>query len=230
MKKHILLFLAATTLSLAATAQTVNQQSGWAAWFHSQKFSKKTGLHFDFQVRSADDLAYVRNILIRPGFTYFINDKLNATVGYALIISDQPGADALTESRIWEQFVVTYKLGKIPLTHRFRLEQRFINQANGDDAFSQRLRYFFRSVIPLQKQSTPAFSKGAFVALQNEVFLSIQNQPNGHLFDQNRLYLAAGYRLNPKMDLEAGYLNQSIKGAVVNTNNNIFQVALYTRF
>ena len=230
MKKQILLLLAGLTLSLATQAQTVNQQSGWGAWFHSQKFSKKTGLHFDFQVRSADDLEYVRNILIRPGFTYFINDKLNATVGYALIITDQPGTDALTESRIWEQFVVTYKLGKIPLTHRFRLEQRFINQANGDDAFSQRLRYFFRSVIPLQKQNTPAFSKGAFVALQNEVFLNIQNQPNGFLFDQNRLYLAAGYRLNPKMDLEAGYMNQSSKGAIRNTNNNIFQVALYTRF
>jgi hypothetical protein len=73
---------------------------------------------------------------------------------------------------------------------------------------------------------------GIFAALQNEVFLNLQHkdQLNGKVFDQNRAYLALGYRFSKKFDLEAGYLNQAIRGASVNTSNNVIQLALYTRF
>jgi hypothetical protein len=71
-----------------------------------------------------------------------------------------------------------------------------------------------------------------FAAVQNEVFLNVQNKDevNGSLFDQNRAYGAAGYRFSPKVDVEAGYLHQSVNGRNFNTNNHIVQVALYTRF
>jgi hypothetical protein len=215
-------------------AQSSNQNSGWTALFHSQKFNNKIGAHFDFQVRSADDFDYVRNILIRPGITWFIDGNKNATLGYALILTNQrlEGAanDQLTESRIWEQFIFNQKIGKIPLAHRFRLEQRFI-ETPLEDVFSNRIRYFIRSVIPLTPQEDK-FNTGLFMALQNEVFLNLQNKDklNGHIFDQNRAYAALGYRLSPKMDIEAGYLNQAIKGRSSNTANHAVQVAFYTRF
>lgn len=220
---------------LIAISQNSSQQSAWGAWIHSQKFSNKIGLHFDAQFRSADDLEYVRNILIRPGFTYYFDENHNATLGYAYILTNQRldgvANSSLSEHRIWQQFILNYRIGKVPLSHRFRLEQRFIEQNTGE-VFSQRIRYFLRSVIPLQKQESAAFAKGPFVALQNEVFLNIQNNNklNTHVFDQNRAYLAAGYRLSPAIDLEAGYLNQHIKGINNYTTNHLLQLALYTRF
>jgi len=83
----------------------------------------------------------------------------------------------------------------------------------------------------LQK-TEQAFTKGTFFALQNEVFLNIQNKEfiNNSWFDQNRLYIAAGYRFSKKVDIEAGYLRQSINGRAINTVNNVAQLALYTRF
>ena len=110
------------------------------------------------------------------------------------------------------------------------MEQRFIER-RAADVFSQRLRYFFRTMVPLSKQDS-TFKKGAFLALQNELFLNLQNKNelNNHVFDQNRAYIAVGYRLSPKIDIEAGYLNQAIKGASTNTINNVLQLALYTRF
>lgn len=213
--------------------QTVNQQSGWLAFFHSQRLSVKSGLHLDVQFRSADDLAYVKNILIRPGYTYFFDAKKNATLGYAFILTNQGAANTndLIEHRIWQQFIITTPIGKIPLVNRFRLEQRFIER-NTDDIFSQRIRYFSRAVIPLHKQEKPKFTKGAFFALQNEIFFNLQNKDllNNNIFDQNRAYLALGYRLTEGIDLEIGYLNQHIKGLVNTTNNHVFQLALYTRF
>lgn len=237
MKKcyHYLLYII-LFCPLIAISQNSSQQSAWGALFHSQKLSEKTGLHFDAQFRSADDVTYVRNILLRPGFTYFFDKNHNATLGYAYILTNQRvdglANSSLLEHRIWQQFVLNYKIGKVvPLAHRLRLEQRFIEQNTGE-VFSQRIRYFFRSVIPLQKQETSNFSKGVFLALQNEVFLNIQNKNklNTHVFDQNRAYLAAGYRLSPAMDLEAGYLNQHIKGVSNYTTNHVVQLALYTRF
>lgn len=215
-------------------AQTTTEQTGWLAWFNSYKLSPRWGVHLDVQARSADDWRYVRNLLIRPGLTYHFNARHNVTAGYALIqtYADDAvaGSKDLTEHRIWQQYIFAHKIKSLPLTHRFRLEQRFIERAS-DDLFSQRIRYFARLIVPLAK-SGDGFSKGPFAALQNEIFLNLQNKSklNNSVFDQNRGYGALGYRLSSKFDIEAGYLNQYVNGATQNTSNNVVQLALYTRF
>lgn len=235
MSKQFKLSLLTITLLLPFTSfsQTV-EQTGWVASFNSVKLSPKWGLHFDVQLRAADDLGYVRNLLVRPGLVYFINNNHNITAGYALIQTfadpDIPAAADLAEHRIWQQYVAGYKIGDIPLTHRFRLEQRFIGRPS-DDVFSQRLRYFVRAIIPLNGKPKP-FSKGLFAGLQNELFLNLQNkdQLNNSSFDQNRAYASFGYRINKNLDLEAGYLNQYLKGSANHVTNHVVQLAVYTRF
>ncbi|TKC13218.1 DUF2490 domain-containing protein [Pedobacter polaris] len=227
----ILLFMAIGKIS----AQTQIQNSGWLFILNSTKLSEKWGIHFDLQARSADNWSYLRNVLIRPGITYYINNRNNATIGYLLATTKTEtfGAPDINtnEHRIWEQYIFTHKLKSSFITHRGRVEQRFIEQANGNDIFAQRFRYFFRLMLPLQGK-VGVFDKGAFVALQNEVFLNIQNKEllNDSLFDQNRFYIAGGYRFSKKLDLEVGYLNQYSNGKTINTSNRVAQLALYTRF
>jgi len=234
MRRKLLLVFAVINISIISYSQTIQENTGWFAWFNSYKFSKHFGLHFDGQVRSADDWAFVRNILIRPGVTYHFNAKSNATVGYAFIGSynrlDDPAKNSLTENRIWEQYIYNVKIGRSSLQNRFRLEQRFIERQT-EDVFAQRLRYFARVIIPLVKQET-AFTKGVFTAVQNELFLNVQHKDkiNNSFFDQNRAYGAIGYRVNTKFDVEAGYMNQYVNGAVTDVSNNIIQLAVYTRF
>lgn len=229
-----ILALVVLMIPVGLSAQ-VRDNSAWAAWFNSYRVSDKLGIHFDAQVRSSDDLESVKNILIRPGLTWFFEENKNATFGYAFIRTRQTlegiANPNLTEHRIWQQFIYNQKVSRASLTHRFRLEQRFIGQLS-DDIFSQRLRYFLRAQVPLKNTGGAAFSGGAFLALQNEVFLHLQNKDrlNGHIFDQNRAYLAVGYRFNPMVDLEAGYLNQASRGKERNVINNVVQFAIYTRF
>lgn len=216
-------------------AQTQLQNTGWFMFVNSTKFNEKWGLHFDFQVRSADNWNYVRNVLVRPGITYYINDKNNITAGYAYVLTNDRligiPDNTLTEQRVWEQYMLSHRLKGLFVSHRLRLEQRFMEQFSGDDIFAQRFRYFIRLVQPLGGR-VETFEKGVFVALQNEVFLNIQNKEllNKSLFDQNRLYFAAGYRLSKKFDIEAGYMKQYSHGVTKNTLNQIAQLALYTRF
>jgi len=235
MKKII---LSAVVLIIMASgklyAQTQHQNSGWFMLLNNTKFNDKWGLQFDVQLRSADDWCYLRNTLVRPALQYFINNKHNVALGYLwqTTHTESAGSPDLTlhEHRIFEQYIYSHKIKSVFASHRFRVEQRFIGRT-GEDVFSQRFRYFFRLIQPLQK-AQPTFTKGPFVALQNEVFLNIQNKDkiNNSVFDQNRLYLAAGYRFSKQFDLEAGYMNQATHGVSNNTVNNIIQLAVYTRF
>ncbi|MFT4093496.1 MAG: DUF2490 domain-containing protein [Niabella sp.] len=231
-KLYIFLFL---FISCATSAQTRHEQTGWFFFLNNTKFNDRWGLQFDFQLRSHDDLDGARNILVRPGITYYLKTNQNITAGYlynpTFSKADNGGTITHTEHRIWEQYILTHKLFTGVFAHRARLEQRFIEKVNKDKVFAQRFRYFFRDVQPLKKQEG-AFIKGPFAALQNEVFLNVQykENTNAHFFDQNRAYIAMGYRLSKKLDIEAGYMNQYIKGAGSNTLNNIAQLAVYTRF
>lgn len=231
MKRYLVLFFA-LFFSIQCFAQNA-QQSLWGGWFNSVKVGDKLGLHLDVQVRSADDVENIRNVLFRPGLTYNFNAKQNVTAGYAYIGTFPEGNinNSLTEHRIWEQFIQSYKISALSVTHRLRLEQRFMETTNNTDLFSQRIRYFARLLLPIKK-GEETFSKGFFGAFQNEVFLHLQNkdQLNKSTFDQNRAYLAIGYRINSKFDIEAGYMNQFLKGINSNTTNNIAQLAFYTRF
>lgn len=235
MKKLLLPILFLLMAFGKLSAQTQYQNAGWFMFLNNTKFNNKWGLQFDLQVRSADDWSYVRNTLVRPAVQYFINDKSNVALGYLWQNTELRLAGAannsLSEHRIFEQYIYNHKINSIFTSHRFRLEQRFIERLNNDNLFSQRFRYFVRFIKPLQK-TQPTFTKGPFVALQNEIFLNLQNksQINNSVFDQNRAYLALGYRFSKQFDIEAGYMNQAQHGATNNTVNNIMQLAVYTRF
>jgi len=235
MRLYFFLLAFLSVLCTHVTAQTDQQNSGWLFLLNNTKISEKWGAYMDIQVRSADKYDHVRNLLFRPGITYYASDKHEITLGYLLnetfIRLPETSDYSLTEHRIWEQYVFKHKIKAISASHRFRLEQRFIERNNTDDLFAQRFRYFFRFLIPLEK-GVIKFEKGLFLAIQNEIFLNIQHkdQLNGQLFDQNRAYAAAGYRFSKKLDIEAGYMNQSSKGINYNTANNIIQLAVYTKF
>ncbi|WP_237028614.1 DUF2490 domain-containing protein [Pedobacter steynii] len=223
------------SLSQIAIAQVQHQNTGWLFLLNNNKINKKWGTHLDIQLRSSDQFSQLRNLMFRPGLTYFINDKSDVTLGYLLneTFVDQVGRKdlRLTEHRIWQQYIYKHKISTVNISHRFRLEQRFMEQNGAEDLFAQRFRYFFRTILPLAK-GKQNFDQGFFAALQNELFFNVQQKDklNGHFFDQNRAYLAGGYRFSKKLDLEAGYLNQTVKGAGSNSMNHAIQLALYTRF
>ena len=237
------LFLLLNVLSL--TAQTRNDFTGWGAVFASYKLNDKFSIHFDGQVRSSDEWQKYQTFIVRPGINYHINSKSIATVGYALIENSRSISDVtgwIPEHRIWEQYIYNQSFSlserRTSLQHRFRLEQRFAGTAQLENnslvrdnfEFTMRLRYFTRMIVPLKK--TNAFTSGAFIALQNEAFFNLINNDvvtNGKVFDQNRAYLAVGFRISPKFDIEAGYMNQYVIGRSLDVSNNVIQLAGYLR-
>ncbi len=227
-KKTILIIYFFFSLPLVAWAQGNQENLAWLASFNSIKINTKWGIHTDVQWRSQNNYSGTRNLLFRPGISYFFNANNQATLGYLFVHTENAGSNT-QEHRIWQQFIHVQKISKLQFSHRFRLEQRFLDK--DQDNFSQRFRYFIRTVLPLEKQEGK-FEKGLFAALQNELFFNIQHQKatNGKFFDQNRAFIGLGYRLNKSFDVELGYLDQQINGTNQHSRHQIMQLACYARF
>ncbi|MBI1342885.1 MAG: DUF2490 domain-containing protein [Terrimonas sp.] len=238
-KKIPVLLVFCLVAAIPLSAQT--QHSVWLASFQTYRLDQRFSIHFDGQWRSTDHLQSMQTLLLRSGLNFRTGRHLVVSAGYAFI-SNRKSIAGITgyapEHRIWEQAIVSHTLKKINTTHRFRLEQRMISNhvvrnnelAKTGTHFTTRFRYFIRNTLPFTQKEI--FHKGIFAAIQNEIFLNNGNRSfvNGKTFDQNRFYLAVGYKFNPSLSMDFGYLNQYINGKnSSSTNNHILQLATYTQ-
>lgn len=232
------------TVMVLMMVESTNAQStnnGWLATFYTVKFNNKFSLLADVQFRTGDNYSAMQTLLLRAGLQYKLSEKVLFTAGYAYILPRRT-VQGVTgygeEHRFWEQVIIPQSIGFAAAQHRFRLEQRFISKSvledgslkNDGNVYSNRFRYFFRTVIPFSGKKS--FQQGIFGAIQNEVMLQFgdKSATNGKTFDQNRLYLALGKRFSRRFDLEAGYMYQYVEGrGDLSTNHHILQLATYFR-
>jgi hypothetical protein len=208
-KTFFIIFLVVAKNNFAQTTEN-------KAWFflsHTQEASKKWNVLADVQVRSSNKVKRVESLLLRSALSYNLNDHHSIALGCAYKGDWEEELAKLKyqlEHRIYQQYLYSHNLKRTELTVGFKLEQRFVKEEDTFD-FSQRLRSFLSFQIPISANKD--FSKGLYAALQNEVFMNVLHKENvnNHFLDQNRFYVAFGYRWNTKIDTEIGYYNCSRK-------------------
>ena len=219
------------------------QSNGWYMYFGNHKLTDKVSLHTEYQWRRNEIITHWQQSLSRIGVDYKLSPTVMVTGGYGYIVSfpygDQPIAFTFHEHRIWEQLILTQSSGRFFFNHRFRLEQRYLENRrdNGDGTSSKdgytyrsRARYRFLVNVPLNK---PAMEQGAiFLSVYDEVFLQFGPNFGQNYLDQNRLFGAVGYVISPNANVQAGYLNHFvIKGNALDAeNNHTLQVSLTYNF
>lgn len=209
------------SLKLVAQKQISANSHAWVMYTGNHKFSKNWGIHTEYQWRRADFFSDWQQSLLRLGVDFYSTQNTQATAGYGWIrtyqYGDQPIAHNNNEHRIWEQFIMKNKIGRVDVQHRYRLEQRFIenwvSEADGsikqdDYVFRQRFRYRFMLTIPLSRKELK--DNTLFFALYDEPFLGFGKGIAKNILDQNRLYGALGWRFNNDFNIQLGYLNQYI--------------------
>lgn len=210
--------LAVTVLGLASilTFAQKNDLGAWYMYFGNNKISKKLNWHNEIQYRNFDAIGDLEQLLIRTGIGYDLTENNNnVLLGYGFILS-QPYVNGEkrenVEHRIFQQFITKQKFGRFNLQHRYRLEERFL-----EDDFRMRFRYMLGLNIPItQKEMLP---KTLYASVYNEIFLHF----NSPVFDRNRVYGALGYVINKNMRIEAGYMNQLQE----NRNRGQIQIGFY---
>ena len=67
-----------------------------------------------------------------------------------------------------------------------------------------------------------------FFVAADEIFVNFGKNVPANIFDQNRLYLALGWRFTKDTNIQVGYMNQFIEKSdgVHKENNHTLQVAL----
>lgn len=159
-------------------------------------------------------------LLLRGALGYQVTPDVGLYQGYAYIPTYDPKR---VEHRLFQELFIKQPLQtKGALAHRFRLEQRFIDNIN-ETAY--RLRYFGRYLHPLN-QLHPNLS----LAINEELFINLNTTNNGPEsgFDQNRLFVGVNYQVNKTLAYDFGYQNQIIN--LPNNNNNVMNHILFLGF
>jgi hypothetical protein len=196
----------------AAAAQVDEDQTGaWYMYFWNTTLeNSRFGFQGDVQHRNWDIGGDLEQLLIRGGGTWQPEGSRNRyTLGYAHITSGVFGASGAKsrEDRLYQEALIPQTLGrKVYLTHRFRLEQRWVDNQD----FRNRARYFFGLNYPFNQDT---LGRGAiYLAFYNELFVNLERDIGEgrrvDYFDRNRLYLAAGWSATDRMRLQFGYMHQ----------------------
>src|SRR5262249_47287130 len=128
--------------------------------------------------------------------------------------------------------------GRFNLTHRYRLEQRWLGR-RGDDTTdhtiekwlrASRFRYQVRGTMPLRGPSID--DREPYLYGYDEVMIGFGKGVAMNVFDQNRATLGVGWRYDKSWRVETGFLEQLLlkpNGHDLEKNNTITLGAYYTR-
>ncbi len=195
--------LVAFFLVLNAQAQDSNL-GNWFIYFGNKQINEKWNWHHEVQYRNYDAIGDLEQLLLRTGIGYNLSENNNnILLGYGFIASENYVGNTnekvnVNEHRIYQQFITKQNIGAVNLSHRYRFEQRFV-----EDDFRMRFRYFLSLNVPISKKVDDIPNKW-YLSAYNEIFLNTESS----IFDRNRLYGGLGYRLNSNIRFELGYMNQ----------------------
>lgn len=180
------------------------ENGNWLMYFGANKISDNFSIHTEIQYRNHTVVpGNTEQLLLRTGLNYHYSKNAMFTAGYAFIPSyvfdsDQKEPES-TEDRIWQQFILKNKVGLVYFEHRYRLEQRWVN-----DLYKNRFRYRIMLSVPLNNSEIKPGTM--FLALYDEIFINGKDV----FYDRNRLYGALGYQINNAAQVQLGILNQKL--------------------
>ncbi len=206
-------------LFLTANGNAQNTDMGnWFLYIGNQKINNRWNWHNELQYRNYNFAGDIEQLLIRTGIGYNLTENNNnLLLGYAYIHSEPyiAGTDeksSTNEHRIFQQFISKEKFGRVNIQHRYRFEQRFI-----EEDFKMRARYFLSLNVPINKKEME--KNAVYASAYNEIF--INTQPN--YFDRDRIYGGLGYCFNKNFKVEAGVMTQILS----NSSRTQFQIMFF---
>ena len=214
-RKYILVLLLIITYHFVSAQD--KDYGNWFVYFGNQKINEKWLLQSDVQYRLKQIPEQKNQLLIRGGIGYnLLGSNHNILLGFAYVESNFLENDVIKpisiEKRLYQQYLYKQKIKNLFITHRLRLEERFL-----PSEFGLRSRYFFSLQKPLNQNSISR--RSVYASFFNELFVDIRNQK----FDRNRFYTGIGYGVSNDIRLETGYLIQAQK----NITRGQFQLSMY---
>jgi hypothetical protein len=223
----LLSVLFATSLAQNNSPIIVRDNMVWVGYFSMIKFNDKWSLNSDAQFRTRNEIKNYSQALLRAGLSYKLNEKVDVTLGLALFRFFITNDKTRGEWRPWQEVKILDKIGKVKLSHRFRVEQRFNElvknrEATNEYQFNFRFRYRLDLRYPLLKEKEAG--NNLYVLIGNEIMINAGINISYNYFDQDRLFVGVNYEINKKIALQLQYMHvwqQASNGLTLNSNEVI---------
>ncbi|MGQ7946449.1 DUF2490 domain-containing protein [Flavobacterium sp. WC2509] len=195
-----------------------SEVGNWFIYFGNQKINNRWNFHNEVQYRNYNFVGDLQQLLLRTGIGYNLSENNNnILLGYAFVYSEPyiSGTDDKSktdEHRIFEQFITKQQFGRVNIQHRYRFEQRFI-----EDDYKMRLRYFLSLNVPINKKEMD--KNAIYASAYNEIFINTE----ASYFDRDRIYGGVGYCFNKSLKMEVGVMSQILS----NSSRTQFQIMFF---
>lgn len=215
---QLLSFLAVFFITANGNAQD-SEVGNWFLYFGNQKINNRWNFHNEVQYRNYNFAGDLEQLLLRTGIGYNLSENNNnILLGYAYIHSEPyiAGTDdklKTDEHRIFQQFITKQQFGRVNIQHRYRFEQRFI-----EDDYKMRFRYFLSLNVPINKKEMD--KNAIYASAYNEIFINTEGPT---YFDRNRIYGGIGYCFNKSLKMEVGVMSQILS----NSSRTQFQIMFF---
>ena len=228
----VFLFLSCGLHVISQNRITNTSNNGWYSYLGNHRIAEKFLIHTEYQWRRADIVSTWQQSLKRVGLEYKITDNVLVANGYAYIATwpygNQPALYTYGEHRLWQQLVVNQKIGRFYINHRYRMEERWLQNKvinkhqeyeHAYFVYRNRARYRFMLTIPITHKELT--NNSLFITVNNEAFVSFGKNVAKNIFDQNRLYGGIGLWVNNKTNVQVGYMyHTNIKPDAIQVENN----------
>ncbi len=237
--RYLLLFVLFSAASFGQQNRLIDRNAiGWYVYNGDHKLSKRWELHTEYQWRRVELIRSWQQSLARIGLGYKITDRIKLGGSYTFFTTfpygDYPVADAgvpTIESRTHEDIQLSDKVGVVKLSHRFRLEQRWLGLGADTNPrhiksweYQNRARYQISGTVPLKGVT---IDDGEwYVNFFDELFIGFGRNVGQNVFNQNRISGGLGYQIRDAFKIELNYLNQISQHPDVDpiTNKPVFEI------
>lgn len=189
-----------------------HQTLTWIRYYNILPITEKWSLHTEFDNRSFVNPIRENLWVLRLQGRYRAHKNIDLGAGFAYfsVNTQTPFADSdfsIPEYRGQQDITLIHDIEKITFHNRFQLEERFIQKADktellNDFSYAFRFRYRLQSTFTLWEKEKRSL-KGT---ISDEILFNFGKDNKKNTFDQNRIYGALRYHLNPNLGLELGYL------------------------
>jgi hypothetical protein len=219
MKKLLILLALPAAAQAQAPRLTDFHSLAWLTYVGDHKIAKQWAVHTEAQLRRVDLVRYPQQELYRLGLVRALGPRLKVSGGYTFFQSHRYGQYAETpgrvepEHRLYEDVTLSDQLGRLGLSQRLRLEQRWLGarDASGNGPVQQweyqnRIRYQLAVEFPLQGATID--DKEFYLNGFDELFIGFGQNVGLNVFNQNRLSGGLGYQFTKDAQVELNYLYQ----------------------
>lgn len=208
--KRGLLLLSLLFSSLLSSQNTSEDKWGtWVMLYGDNKISENLDIVTEFRLHHYEIFDVLDNQFYKIGLGYRLTPTISFGAGYVHHYSETLTNVNVSENRPYEDICLKGKIKKLSVSHRYRIEHRWINNEGVTD-FVNRMRYRLQLIHPI--------SGRLYVKVFEEIFLNLRED----VFNQNRLHTGIGYSINPNFKVELGYL----KNHLANRADDILRIGV----